>query len=384
MSGSVALTAFPSLVEAVCFLTCTLSLVTSPTNVKIVEQIVLSALSTSPAWLRNAYLILKISSTSPPPVFYAACAEARIDWSDWFFVLGGREFELTIKRAAVSVRVAGIPGQAVVWKQAPPARPSFTPSLDFSEPVLDVQVPIRGSSRPTTSSRTPSLLPLNPNQIRPLRTLAQQLLHSEQEEEEADEIFALISKFGASEISSTPTREWFEAPIAPVTQAPVPTRSLRLPILEDEAYSEHNTSPIASPGTSRSNSPSTSMFSYSSSQESLTSISTASSIVSTSIKPYAEPFVPASKHAPVPRCQAKTNPPVVTNPPKKRVQRYLYQGGQSTTLTGGVMLGATKAPTSHSTSPSTMNSRSPGTRGQSRIRTHASPSFWNRGNSVRV
>ncbi|KAF5346827.1 hypothetical protein D9756_010562 [Leucocoprinus leucothites] len=346
--SSTAVIAFPCLVEAVNFLTCSLSLILPQPSVTSVRDILLSTLSATPAWLHNAHLTLTFSSAAPPRAVDFACVAAHIDWSDWFFVLGGREFDLTIENTAVSVRVTGIPGRAVIWKQAPTVRRSLAPSTTLSNPKPKRQVPISRYIR--QNKDTPSVT--SPHAALP-KTLAQQLLQSEHEEEEADEIFALISRLDACGISPTPIRERFNAPKMPVPRAPVPSRLTRPSILEEEifhshfafrqsahAYGRNTPSPVSSAESSRSNSPLSSTFSYSSSQESLTSVSTTSSSLSPPVKAIAQPFIPTSeRRLTVPRREVFVPLPVA-NPPTRKIQRYLYQGGQSTTLTGGVMLGA--------------------------------------------
>lgn len=331
-----------SLVEAINFLTRPLALTVPRPTINSLQQILLSTLTTVPAWVRNSRLTLTFASAAPPRAIYAACIATNLDWSEWFYALGGREFDLTIERTSVSVQVTGIPERAVVWKQPPPVRATFIPTIALSEPDPKVQVPISKFSQSVKLTKAPS--PATTYSALPNtqpKTLAQQLLQSEHEKEEADEIFAMISNLNACLISPTPTLECFSIPKAPMVRAHATSRLTRLSALEEEIFhsgssfrqanhiQDRNTpSPVSSPESSRPSSPS-SIFSYSSSQESLTSISTTSSTTSSPVKVSQKPFVTS----------AKRSTPVVDTT-KKEVQRYLYQGGQSTVLTGGVMLGA--------------------------------------------
>lgn len=344
--SSIANTASTSLVEAINFLTRPLSLTVSQAIINSLQQILLSTLTTVPSWIRNARLTLTFSSAAPPRAIYAACIAANVDWSDWFYALGGREFDLTIERTAVSVQATGISGRAVVWKQAPAVHPTLIPTIAISEPEPKTQVPISKFSQSVKLNKVPSPISIDSilsSNTQP-KTVAQQLLQSEHEKEEAEEIFAMISNMNACLISPTPTRECFNIPRYSVTKAPATTRFTRLSTLEEEIFHSHSSfrqafardrntpSPISSPGSSRPSSPS-STFSYSSSQESLTSVSTTSPITAPK-----KSFIPPAKRE-FPARQERTRQ-VLVNTAKNQVQRYLYQGGQSTVLTGGVMLGA--------------------------------------------
>ncbi|KXN91884.1 Fruiting body protein SC3 [Leucoagaricus sp. SymC.cos] len=241
----------------------------------------------------------------------------------------GREFDLVVEQTAVSVWVAGISGHAEVWKQASDPYPLFAPSITTFSP--EPHIPIARFGRPSRLNKvTPPLVES--------QTVAQQLLQSDHEKAEADEIFAMISGLDACLISPTPTHERFSLPNASIAKVP-PTFT----------RDHHVFSPISSPELSRPNSPYSSN-SYSSSRESLTSISSTQSSVYSPLKASAKPFVRAFKIVTsAPRsssipCSSSIPP---AQAPKSQVQRYLYQGGQSTVLTGGVMLGAAgKAPIS--------------------------------------
>ncbi|KAF9447279.1 hypothetical protein P691DRAFT_802648 [Macrolepiota fuliginosa MF-IS2] len=350
-----------SLVEAINFLTHPLALSTPKSTINSLQQILLSTLTTVPAWLRNTRLTLTFSSAAPPRAIYAACIATNLDWSGWFYALGGREFDLTIERTLVTVQVTGVPGRAVVWKQPPARSATFIPTIALSEPEPKVQVPISKFSQSVKLNTVPPPIAVNPPPVSTQsKTLAQQILQSEHENEEADEIFAMISSLSACLISPTPTRERFDIPNAPVARTPIAPRFTHLSTLEEEVFHSHSSfrhvsfaqdrntpSPVSSSDSSRPSSP-LSSFSFSSSQESLTSVSTTSSPTSSPIKTFTRSFIsPAKRESP----RHERAPQAVVNTPKKQVQRYLYQGGQSTVLTGGVMLGASAKKTTVTSAP---------------------------------
>lgn len=308
-----------ALVEAINFLTQPLSEIVPLPTINSLQQILLSTFTAVPAWVRNACFTLTCSSAAPPRAIYAACVALDVSWKDWFYVLGGREFDLIIKSTIVSAKIMGIPGRIVVWKQTP-----VVPTILVSHHELDARAH-------TTSLDTARPAPV-PSFLPP-KTLAQQLLYSEHEKEETDEMFSMISRLNVSLISPTPTRECFNLSRPEMTR----TSISRLPsIYEDEfrlhsqsyihptsSHFDRNTpSPISSLNSSRTGSPS-----------STRSFSPINAIKKTSARVGAESLNLGD---------SKTT--------QSKVQRYLYSGGQSTVLTGGVMLG--KASPRHSNAPS--------------------------------
>ncbi|KAF8970849.1 hypothetical protein BDZ97DRAFT_1634671, partial [Flammula alnicola] len=260
-----------SITQAINFLTRPLILTQSPDIVACFQSILRTTLQAAYAPSRDSHLVLSFSATSlPPRPVYAACIASGINWSDWISLLGAREFDLIIMPHSVLVTYDGVnPQTVVVWSESTltPARRSLLARLNIQEP----QVPISKLGQHSALARVQT------------RTLAQQLLESDHKEE-ADEIFAMISKTAI--MSPTPTREKF-ALDSPALFVPS-TDAFPSPLSSPEA--------ISSPDSSRPSSRSStfSSFSFSSDDESATS---------------------------------------------KDVTKYLYQGGVSTVLTGGVMLG---------------------------------------------
>ena len=214
----------------------------------------------------------------PPRPVWTACTAANVQWFDWIALLGNNEFDLFVDPGCVAIRFRD---QIInVWSDQPAPAP-VAPKIAapvFSEPMLRAQ----------QSSR---------------KTFAQQVLEEDREEEET--IFNLL----ADEISA-PT--WM-TPI--LTQFPMPGRS---------------TSPMSSISeqsrcSSRSSDSSSSGFSFSSAE-------TASSRTSAASAKTGEVKQSRRERARQARVFVDTSKTEVTP----------YDGGKTTVLTGGVMLGGGK------------------------------------------
>jgi hypothetical protein len=309
--SSTSITTPTALAEAINFLTQPLSGIMPLPTINSLQQILLSTFTAVPAWVRNGCFTLTCSSAVPPRAIHVACIALNVIWKDWFYVLGGREFDLTIKSTVVSVKIMGIPGRIVVWKQAP-----AVPTILVSDHELDAR------------ARAPSFDTMRPVPVisyAPPQTLAQQLLYSEHEKEETDEMFSMISKLNVGLISPTPTRECFNPPGSEMMRMAVTTRLSSIyeeEFLHSESYLPQTTSrfdrntpsPISSLNSSRTGSPSS------------TRSSPINAIKKSSTRVAVEPLPPRDFES-------------ISRTVPSRVQRYLYLGGQSTVLTGGVMLG---------------------------------------------
>ena len=303
-----------SISQAINFLTRPLILTQEPDMIHSLQMILRSTLQVVYAAARTPRLVLSLSHSSlPPRPIYAACIASGIQWHDWITVLDSRDFHLVIEPHNVSVTYIGPnPQTVVVWSELPSpfkrpllSRPNFQA---FQVPIskLGQQSLMQASLKATIGSA----------QARAnTRTLAQQLLESDHKEE-ADELFAMISKTAI--VSPTPTREKFFIDI-PVNAFPSPLSSPEVP------------SPATSRPSSRSSTFSALSLSDTESMTSASSVSSSTSDFLSSTKPQdTTPFVPRPTG-------------VFINHEKKDVTKYLYQGGVSTVLTGGVMLGGSAA-----------------------------------------
>ncbi|PPQ90413.1 hypothetical protein CVT25_014931 [Psilocybe cyanescens] len=215
----------------------------------------------------------------PPRPVWSACAATNVQWFDWIALLGNSEFDLFVDPGCVAIRCQN--KIVNVWsdKKTEQVAPFSDPV--FSEPM------IKASIRPI---------------VAPRKTFAQQVLEEDIEEE--DKIFTML----ADEISA-PT--WM-TPI--ITQFPRPARS---------------TSPLSSISeqsrcSSRSSDSSSSGFSFTSdSTSSRTSLASAKSGHINEFKPSRR------ERARQARVYVDTTKTEVTP----------YDGGKTTVLTGGVMLG---------------------------------------------
>ena len=309
-----------SISQAINFLTRPLICSQEPDMIHSLQMILRSTLQAVYSAARTSRLVLSLSRSSlPPRPIYAACIASGLQWQEWFALLGSRDFDLVIKPHSVSVTYVGPnPRTVIVWSEplSPVKRlPLSRLNLQgFQVPISKLgQQSFMQASRKVTIGSTQT-------RANNTRTLAQQLLESDHEQE-ADELFAMISSKTAI-ISPTPTREKFFMDI--------PMNAFPSPLSSPEVIS-----PATSRPSSRSSTSSSSMSFFDT--ESMTSeSSTSSDDFFSSTKPgNATTFVPTSPSR------------VFVDNDKKDVTKYLYQGGVSTVLTGGVMLGGSSATASN-------------------------------------
>ena len=303
-----------SISQAINFLTRPLIFNQEPDMIDSLQMILRSTLQAVYSAARTSRLVLSLSRSSlPPRPIYAACIASGFQWQEWIVLLGSRDFDLVIEPHRVSVTYVGpTPRTVIVWsepiifpvKRLPLSRLNLQ---GFQVPIskLGQQSFMQASLKATMGSTQ--------TRANNTRTLAQQL--ESDDKQEADELFAMISTNAI--ISPTPTRERFFMDI--------PMNAFPSPLSTPEV--------IISPSTSRPSSRSSTSSSSSSffDTESITSASsTSSDLLISSTKPRKNTFVPPSPTA--------TTRVFVDND-KKDITKYLYQGGVSTVLTGGVMLG---------------------------------------------
>jgi len=230
----------------------------------------------------------------PPRAVYAACIASSVQWFDWISLLGGREFDLFVDPGCVSIR-NGRKGQLItVWADEIPS--------------------------PTVITNRPKILNesyIRQNQAKPFashgKTLAQQLLEDDVEEDE--KIFALIADEVGVPSWVTPTVPHFPASVR---------SSSPLSVLSTHSRSS-----------SRSSN-SSSCFSYASADSYDTTTSSVSSAFSNKANDPTKPKLSRRERARQARVYVDTSKTDVTP----------YDGGKTTVLTGGVMLGgAPKAKT---------------------------------------
>jgi hypothetical protein len=286
--------------QAVAYLTRPLIVSYSATTI-IKLQLVLEANLTAlyaPSWLPKEPLrgsgrrCLTLSPNGlPPRAIYAACLAAGVQWFDWISVLGGREFDFFVDPGCISMRFGekGSGAQLVtVWSDG------VAMTLPKSSAVMDEQK-IQEHLRAQLHSRVK-------------KTLAQQLL--EDDEEDDEQLFALIADEVAAPAWMTPLLDQF----------PVP----------------RSVSPLSAVSRSSSRSSnSSSGFSFSSA-ESLNSFGSYTSASTLSTK--AENALPQQS-----RRERARQARVFIDTSKTDVTPY--DGGKTTVLTGGVMLGAKAVPT---------------------------------------
>jgi hypothetical protein len=222
---------------------------------------------------------------APPRAVYNACKSAGVEWSQWMATMGGVEFDLFINPGHVSVRFGDWDSGKVttVWPQEEPE-----------------------------SARTPS-----PSMG---KTVAQQILLADYDEDE--EIFALLS----DEIRD-PT--WMTPIASQFPHIPAPPRSPS-PISVMSTYSSHSRTSSCSSTSSSGYS----LFSHATDDSYGSATTIHSSASSCSI-----PFEDASgkPNFKLSRRERARQAKVFIDTSKTDVTNY--DGGKTTVLTGGVMLG---------------------------------------------
>lgn len=322
--------------QAINFLTLPLIITQTADMVSSVQSVLRSTLSTALASSRGQLSLSCSPSFLPPRPILAACIACDFFWDDWMALLGNRDFDLTIESHDVLVTYFDLsrPYTITIWSEPthdPMTRPLLAKLRSFDVP----HVPISKLGQRTKKSnvcRKPSTTESTFTRPRK-RTLAQQLLE-ENHKQEADEIFEMISKM--SILSPTPTRQDF------------PT--LQLPSLATGISIQSPSSPeaISVGGSSRPSSRS-STFSGLSLSDDEGSITSASSIASfdfchSDFKRHQTERLNTTSPVFVPRYRRdqileEESGPVIVDSDKKDKVKYLYQGGYTTVVTGGVMLG---------------------------------------------
>ncbi|KAJ6574787.1 hypothetical protein B0H19DRAFT_1021396 [Mycena capillaripes] len=237
----------------------------------------------------------------PPRPVYAACIAAGVQYFDWIALLGGREFDFFVDPGCVSMRLDRKGGSLVtIWADEIPS-PTVVkrPTAVFGESRIQASITLQVETRARAYAAE--------KQQRSTKTVAQQLLEDDSESDE--QIFTMI----ADEICA-PT--W----ITPVLAEFPKPRSLS-PL---SAVSSHSRS------SSRSSN-SSSGFSFSSVESSRSSASR-SGYSSTSAKSGDENTHPRQS-----RRERARQARVFIDTSKNDVTPY--DGGKTTVLTGGVMLG---------------------------------------------
>jgi len=287
-----------TLAQAITYLT--RSLITRYSATTIIKlQLALDANLTAqfaPSWVPTEPLrgsgrrCLTLSPNAVPPrPIYNACKSANVEWSLWIALLGGMEFDLFIDPGCVSVRFGNWESGKVtkfltVWSEQTIAEEKDQCSQQMND------MPIMTKSK----------------------TLAQQLLETDRYEDE--QLFAMI----ADEVRE-PT--WMTPILTQFPAVPAPPRS--------------KTSSPVSVCSTHSRSSSSSGFSFSSistgdSFESATTVSLSSSCSSSPSDEKPKSRLSRRERARQARVFIDTSKTDVTN----------YDGGKTTVLTGGVMLGA--------------------------------------------
>jgi len=226
----------------------------------------------------------------PPSPIWTACTPNNVQWFDWMKMLGSTEFDLFVDPGCVAIRLNG--QIFTIWSDDNVSVPAAAvPRVDHCTSAVDAACRSRMSRR----------------------TLAQQL--SEDDREEEEQLFHLLNDEIAAPAWTTPI----------FTHFPIPARSTS-PL---SCVSEHSRC------SSRSSNTSSSGFSHYSGD----TASSRTSATSGSPKSTAS----ASGQYKQSRRERARQARVFVDSSKKEVTPY--DGGKTTVLTGGVMLGGGPKPT---------------------------------------
>jgi len=299
--------------HAVAYLTRPLIL-SHPATTVIKLQLVLEANLTAlfaPSWVPSEPLrgsgrrCLTLSPNClPPRAVYAACLAAGVQWFDWIAHLGGREFDFFVDPGCISMRFGKDGKPFSIWSDEAAGTKS-APIVDESA----LQAQLRGQAAARARAQVSARLER--------KTLAQQLL--EEDEAEDDQLFAMIADEVAAPTWMTPVLDKF----------PVPPRSVS-PL---SAVSTHSRSSSRSSNSSAG-------FSFTSADtfdtlDSYASMTTFSSTASKALPEKEQGFK-------LSRRERARQARVFVDTSKNEVTPY--DGGKTTVLTGGVMLGGGPKP----------------------------------------
>ena len=247
----------------------------------------------------------------PPRAVYAACLAAGVQWFDWIAHLGGREFDFFVDPGCISLRFGKGSKLVTIWSEG-----LVNAATAKTAPVVDeaaLQAKLRGQAAARAKAQINARLER--------KTLAQQLL--EEDEAEDDQIFAMIADEVSAPTWITPIIDKFPSPparsISPLSTASAHSRSSSRSSNSSSAFSFNSVDTLESNAT-------------------MTTISSSSSATS--------PFKLSRRER---ARQAK----VFVDKTKTAVTPY--DGGKTTVLTGGVMLGGGPEPkTTRKPSPPTI------------------------------
>ena len=245
----------------------------------------------------------------PPRSVYNACKSAGVEWSEWVALLGNIEFDLFVDPGCVSIRFGCWDSSKVgkfftIWSEDTITKVEQKQTAARKEACLDADLKAQAAARAS----------------KPTKTYAQQLLEDDQDD---DELFALIADEVREPTWLTPVLSEFPSvPERSITSSPMSTIS---------TLSSHSRSSSSSSSSGYTFSSVESGSSYSSSS---TVSQTSCAAASTDERPKVK--LSRRERARQARVFVDTSKTAVTN----------YDGGKTTVLTGGVMLGGALKPKS--------------------------------------
>ncbi|KAH9478336.1 hypothetical protein JR316_0008790 [Psilocybe cubensis] len=265
----------------------------------------------------------------PPSPIFDVCLYENVHWPDWIKILGNQPFDLILEPLSVFLIRHGEKTEVkVLWsKGLDSPRVTFTSFDPFCD---EMHLPSGRLVRHSTARPTRQTIS-QPFVATSHAPISRELLQTKQEaENEANEILGLISTFTAA--SPSPASDKF---IIPQPTLIVPDQVMQVESSLPDIVSPPGTR--SSSGSSRSSR----FFLTHKNEESFSSDSSFQSFNSLNVSPKVVEGDDGGAVALGPLKRGEVE--VFVDKQKKEVTKYLYRGGQSTVLTGGVMLGGPSA-----------------------------------------
>ncbi|KAL5535211.1 hypothetical protein ACEPAF_3305 [Sanghuangporus sanghuang] len=271
----------------------------------------------------------------PPKPVYKACAAVGVDWTAWSALLSDKEFDLLVDPGSVCLRIPrpwGPPSCVTIW-----CSEGHYQALDLATKGVQVQRSC-GVHTPQPIAAVPA--------PQPSKTLAQRLI----EDDEEEDLFSLIDAKVRDAEWKSPVTEVFPTTVSfggQFTLTPAGAAAATATLMNPAAsFLGHSRSSSRSSITSAASTSSSFLSDDAlSSCGSLSSVSTASSALSGAGTSSTSTSI--SNDRKIGHARSRSGRVFID---KNRTEVTPYDGGKTTVLTGGVMLGAPPARNSHAAS----------------------------------
>ncbi|KAJ3833361.1 hypothetical protein EV361DRAFT_302003 [Lentinula raphanica] len=254
----------------------------------------------------SPFTILLSPTSLPPTPIYAACLQSGIEWPEWIRALGNQVIYILVMDGSLTVRIGESGKPTTVWSEDPIQIPAI------SKTAQGIDLPLLWKRRNVPRNTTASL-EAHPISLPTLFPLSSSTMDVDESSSDADSDSESINSSCFSEVSSAESMTSVSSSSSPITPAS------DLPYVASAVIKK---SSVYIP------------------PHKLTATSSAVDSDSESIP----------SHRLLSRSQRRLAR-VTVDKSKKSVCQYIYQGGQTGVMTGGVMLGKSSLKTSHAGKP---------------------------------